>query len=122
MRDEFKAALQARWEESLRARAAIDPRSPVPLLDELLARHTARPPGNQHSQRHHERPSGSRQHPRGAQAAGRKPRMTGDCCTFVLYGPARTVISRSQYGPDLGGASETRTRDPLLANRRIFLV
>jgi len=37
MRDELKAALQARWEESLRARAAIDPRSPVPLLDKLLA-------------------------------------------------------------------------------------
>jgi hypothetical protein len=37
MRDELKAALQARWEDSLRARAAIDPHSPVPLLDELLA-------------------------------------------------------------------------------------
>ena len=37
MRAELKDALQARWEQSLRARAAIDPRSPVPLLDELLA-------------------------------------------------------------------------------------
>ena len=37
MRDELKAALQARWEDSLRERAAIDPHSPVPLLDELLA-------------------------------------------------------------------------------------
>ena len=37
MRDELKPALQARWEESLRARAAISPHSPVPLLDELLA-------------------------------------------------------------------------------------
>lgn len=37
MRDELKAALQTRWEDSLRARAALDPRSPVPLLDELLA-------------------------------------------------------------------------------------
>jgi hypothetical protein len=36
MRDELKAALQARWEDSLRARAAISPRSPVPLLDKIL--------------------------------------------------------------------------------------
>jgi hypothetical protein len=36
-RDDLKAALQARWEDSLRARAAISPHSPVPLLDELLA-------------------------------------------------------------------------------------
>ena len=37
MRAELKDALQARWTASLRARAAIDPHSPVPLLDELLA-------------------------------------------------------------------------------------
>jgi hypothetical protein len=37
MRDDLKAALQARWDDSLRARAAIHPHSPVPLLDELLA-------------------------------------------------------------------------------------
>ena len=36
MRDDLKHALQTRWEESLRARAAIAPHSPVPLLDELL--------------------------------------------------------------------------------------
>jgi len=36
MRDDLKLALQARWEESLSARAAIDLHSPVPLLDELL--------------------------------------------------------------------------------------
>ena len=39
MRDELTAALQARWEESLRERAAIVPHSPVPLLDGLLAFH-----------------------------------------------------------------------------------
>jgi hypothetical protein len=38
MRDELKAALQTRWEDSLRARAAIAPHSPVPLLDKLLSR------------------------------------------------------------------------------------
>ena len=37
MRDELLAALQGRWEESLRQRADIDPHSPVPLLDSLLA-------------------------------------------------------------------------------------
>jgi integrase len=37
MRDELRQVLQARWEDSLRARAGIDPHSPVPLLDELLA-------------------------------------------------------------------------------------
>jgi len=39
MREELTAALRARWEESLRQRAAIDPHSPVPLLDNLLAPH-----------------------------------------------------------------------------------
>ena len=42
MRDELTAALQARWEESLRERAAIDPHSPVPLLDTLLAPYRGR--------------------------------------------------------------------------------
>jgi hypothetical protein len=37
MRDELTAALQARWEESLREHAAIDPHSTLPLLDTLLA-------------------------------------------------------------------------------------
>jgi hypothetical protein len=37
MRDGLKHALQARWDESLSARAAIDTHSPAPLLDQLLA-------------------------------------------------------------------------------------
>jgi len=37
MRDELKAALQARWENSLRQRAALSPVSAVPLLNQLLA-------------------------------------------------------------------------------------
>jgi hypothetical protein len=37
MRNELEAALQARWEASLRARAAFCARSPVLLLDALLA-------------------------------------------------------------------------------------
>ena len=43
MRDELAAALQARWEDSLRQRAMIDPHSPVPLLDGLLAPLRGRP-------------------------------------------------------------------------------
>jgi integrase len=37
MREELKAALQARWEESLRQRAALSPVSAVPVLNRLLA-------------------------------------------------------------------------------------
>ncbi len=37
MRATLTKALQARWEDSLRDRAAIHPHSPVPLLDELLS-------------------------------------------------------------------------------------
>jgi hypothetical protein len=36
MREQLKAALHARWEDSLKARIAIHPRSPLPLLDQLL--------------------------------------------------------------------------------------
>src|SRR5579875_511479 len=46
MRDDLKAALEARWEEALHARAALHPRSPVPLLDDLLTLFHA-PPRNQ---------------------------------------------------------------------------
>jgi hypothetical protein len=37
MREDLKAALQTRWEDSLRERAALHDHSPVQLLDELLA-------------------------------------------------------------------------------------
>ena len=46
MREELTAALHARWEESLRQRAAINPHSPVPLLDTLLAPFRAAPAGH----------------------------------------------------------------------------
>jgi hypothetical protein len=41
MRADLKQALQARWEASLRDRAAISPHSPIPLLDGLLAPYRA---------------------------------------------------------------------------------
>ena len=37
MRDTLIQALQARWDDSLRARAAICGHSSIPLLDEMLA-------------------------------------------------------------------------------------
>jgi hypothetical protein len=63
MRDDLKQALQARWNDSLRERAAIHPRSPVPLLDELLAEHrqTARrahPAARRATRRHTPTPGG----------------------------------------------------------------
>jgi hypothetical protein len=45
MREDLRATLQARWEESLGQRAAIDSYSPVPLLDNLLAPFRAVPRG-----------------------------------------------------------------------------
>jgi len=45
MREDLTAVLQARWEQSLRDGAAIDPHSPVPLLDNLLAPCRAAPRG-----------------------------------------------------------------------------
>jgi len=36
MREELRAALQVRWEESLRQRVALSPVSAVPLLNRLL--------------------------------------------------------------------------------------
>ena len=46
MGEKLTAALQTRWEESLQQRAAIDPHSPVPLLDNLLAPFRAAPAGS----------------------------------------------------------------------------
>lgn len=37
MREDLTAALHARWDEPCRSVDGIDPRSPVPLLDNLLA-------------------------------------------------------------------------------------
>jgi hypothetical protein len=43
MREDLTIALQARWEESLRERTAIDLHTPVPLLDNLLSPFHAAP-------------------------------------------------------------------------------
>ena len=46
MREELATALQARWEESLRQRAAIDPLSLIPLLNNHLRRSAPHQPGH----------------------------------------------------------------------------
>jgi hypothetical protein len=43
MRSELRAALEDRWEDSLRDRVKISPRSAVPWLDGLLAAQRAKP-------------------------------------------------------------------------------
>src|SRR6185437_15353155 len=43
MRQNLTGTLEARWDTSLQARAAISPRSPLPLLDKLLAPYRAKP-------------------------------------------------------------------------------
>src|SRR6516162_2923749 len=45
MGEDLTAVLQARWEQSLRDRAAIDPHSPVPLLHNVLAPFRTEPRG-----------------------------------------------------------------------------
>lgn len=44
MREALVQALRARWEESLQARAAIRPHSPIQVLDELLTPHRRQQP------------------------------------------------------------------------------
>ena len=87
MRHDLTAKLQARWETSLKARAAIHPRSPLPLLDELLAPYRAKPrsraparqPGGGHPRRHPPREPGKDDLPNSSQpgedepAQGQKP-------------------------------------------------
>jgi hypothetical protein len=46
MRADVKAALEERWENSLRERALLNPRSVVPVLDSLLAGQKAAPAKN----------------------------------------------------------------------------
>jgi hypothetical protein len=62
MREALVKALQARWEDSLRARAAIRPHSTVPLLNELLTPPTPPTGGRRLRQRHRPAP-GDPDHP-----------------------------------------------------------
>ena len=122
MRDDLKHALQARWEDSLRDRAAMTPRSPVPLLDGLLAplRATAQPPTNQmapgetprHQPSRRDREKMISQIPPNRPGAPRRPRLG------IRGEPELTASDLARYLESGSGAKGTRTPDPLLANNR----
>ena len=124
MRDDLKHALQARWEDSLRDRAAMTPRSPVPLLDGLLAplRATAQPPTNQmapgetprHQPSRRDREKMISQIPPNRPGAPRRPRLG------IRGEPELTASDLARYLESGSGAKGTRTPDPLLAKQVLF--
>ena len=99
MRDDLMDALQARWEESLRARAALSQHSPVPLLDSLLAREDEK------------REKMISQIP--PKRATRQPEPT-------RLEPVLRASDLAKYQSDLSGAKRARTADPLLAKQVLF--
>jgi hypothetical protein len=119
MRDDLTAALQARWEESLSDRAAIDPHSPVPLLDELLAPRRGEINESADS-------AALRQRPHQPPAPGDMEKMISQIPPKSAAGPTQPtrmepVLRASdlaKHQARLSGAKGTRTPDPLLANRR----
>ena len=119
MRDDLKTALQARWEDSLRDRAAIDPHSPVPLLDELLAplRGEARGEVEPATPRaiKQDQPTPEDREKLISQIPPRQPKGP------TQKGKMEPVLRASDLARHrdlVGGAKGTRTPDPLLANNR----
>jgi hypothetical protein len=107
MRDELKAALQARWEESLRARAALSPHSPVPVLDQLLA------------------PADTARHPSKAAASAKMisqipPKFPGGALSPTRMERVLRASDLARYQDSNGGAKGTRTPDPLLAKQVLY--
>jgi integrase len=116
MRDDLKTALQTRWEDSLRARAAISPHSPVPLLDELLAPFCAR------TNQARPAPRATRQQTPVREAREKMisqipPKQREGPTPAIRVEPVLRASDLARYR-DLGsGAKGTRTPDHLLANR-----
>ncbi len=108
MRDELKAALQARWEESLAERAALSPSSPLPALDQLLA--PAREPPRNEPQTEDWEKTISQIPPNPAVRAPYPSRLE----------PVLRASDLAKRSPDVSGAKETRTPDPLLAKQVLF--
>ena len=117
MRDDLKAALQARWEQSLSDRAAIHPRSPVPLLDELLAPLRGETEGPAEPTT----PRITQQHPL---TPGSREKMISQLPPNQANGPTQpTRMEPVLRASDLAryqesgrsGAKRARTADPLLA-------
>ena len=117
MRDELKAALQARWEDSLRARAAIHSHSPVALLDELLAPFRAQIQPRADTMTRH----GTPQEPT---APGGREKLISQIPPKTALDPTLgTRMGSTQRASDLaihqksaGGAEGIRTPGPLDAN------
>ncbi len=121
MRDDLKHALQARWEDSLRDRAAVHPRSPVPLLNELL-----RPlRGTNHESADQMTP---RERPQQRPALGDREKMisqippkSAERPILAIRGELElTASDLARYQESESGAKGTRTPDPLLAKQVLF--
>ena len=108
MRDDLKHALQTRWEDSLRARAAISPHSPLPLLDDLLAAEVTN--RNQATPGDREKMI--------SQIPPNRPRRPARATLAIRGEPELTGSDLARYLKSEGGAKGTRTPDPLLANNR----
>jgi hypothetical protein len=121
MRDDLTAALQSRWEESLSDRAAIHPRSPVPLLHELLAPLR----GEIHESAD---PATSRRTPQQPPTQGDREKLISQIPPNHPKGPTQpTRVEPALRASDLAkyqesgsGAKGTRTPDPLLAKQVLF--
>ena len=110
MRDDLKHALQTRWEDSLRARAAIAPHSPVPLLDELLTAEV--------THRNQATPGGREKMI--SQIPPNRPRRPARATLAIRGEPELTASDLARYLESGSGAKGTRTPDPLLAKQVLF--
>ena len=119
MRDELKAALQARWEDSLRARAAISPHSPVPLLDELLAPFRARTcqPARAPRATRQQAPAPEDREKMISQIPPKHPEGPTPA---LRVEPVLRAADLARYQESGSGARGTRTPDPVLAKHVLF--
>ena len=108
MRDDLKHALQTRWEDSLRARAAINPHSPLPLLDELLTAEVT----------HRNQATPGDREKMISQNPPNRPRRPARATRAIRGEPELTASDLARYQESGSGAKGTRTPDPLLANNR----
>ena len=108
MRDDLKHALQVRWEDSLRARAAISPHSPVPFLDELLTEEVT----------HRNQAASGGREKMISQNPPNRPRRPARATLAIRGELELTASDLARYLKSGSGAKGTRTPDPLLANNR----
>ena len=120
MRDDLKHALQLRWEDSLRDRAAISPHSPVPLLDELLAPFRAEQPKTEPmTPRTTQREVPTRED-REKMISQIPPKHPESSTRPTRVEPVLQASDLARYQESGSGARGTRTPDPLLAKQVLF--